>query len=91
LTPLLLTADVVGAAAAFLTVLVIGGCLIGVVFYSLRSFIAGARGKGDQTVSIALVNLFFGWTMLGWLGCLIWAIWYVTSSGSPDSVLATTE
>jgi len=74
-----------------LTVLVIGGCLIGVLFYSLRSFIAGARGKGDQTVSIALVNLFFGWTMLGWLGCLIWAIWYVTSSGSPDSVLATTE
>src|SRR5262249_29195801 len=30
-------------------------------------------GKGDQTVGIVVVNLFFGWTVLGWLACLIWA------------------
>ena len=77
MTPLLLTADAAGAAAAFLMVLFIGGCLIGVLFYSWPSFIAGARDKGDPTVSISLVNVFFGWAMLGWLGCLIWAIWYV--------------
>ena len=77
MTSPLLTADAVGAAAAFLMVLFIGACLIGVLFYFLPSFIAGAGGKGDQTVSISLVNLFFGWVVLGWLGCLIWAIWYL--------------
>ena len=74
MTPLLLTADGTGAAAASLMMLLIGGCLIGVAFYSLPSFIVG---EGDQTVGVLLVNLFFGWAMLGWLGCLIWAIWYL--------------
>src|SRR5262245_26929951 len=74
MTPLLLTADGAGAAAAFLMMLFIGGCLIGAVFYSLPSFIVG---EGDQTVGVLLVNLFFGWAVLGWLGCLIWAIWYL--------------
>src|SRR6516164_6048479 len=71
---MLLTADGVSAAAAFLIMLFIGGCLIGMAFYSLPSFIAG---EGDHTVGVLLVNLFFGWAVLGWLGCLIWAIWYL--------------
>jgi hypothetical protein len=74
MTPLLLTADGVGAAAAFLMMLFVGGCLIGVSFYLLPSFIVG---EGDQTVSVLLVNLFFGWAVFGWLGCLIWAISYL--------------
>jgi uncharacterized membrane protein YedE/YeeE len=77
MTPLLLSADAASAAGAFLMLLFIGGCLIGMSFYFLPSFIAAARGKGDRTAGILLVNLFFGWAVLGWLGCLIWAIWYL--------------
>src|SRR5262249_26790572 len=87
MTPLLLTADAAGVTAAFLMVLFIAGCLIGVLFYSLPSFIAGARGKGDQSVSISLVNLFFGWIMLGWLGCLIWAIWYIIAPQGDELIV----
>jgi hypothetical protein len=77
MTPPLLSADKAGAAGAFLMLLFIGSCLIGLAFYFLPSFIAAGRRKDDQTVGILLVNLFFCWAVLGWLGCLIWAIWYL--------------
>jgi hypothetical protein len=86
--PLLLTADGAGAAAAFLTVLLIGGCLIGAVFYSLPSFIVG---EGDQTVGVLLVYLFFGWAVLGWLGCVIWAIWYLVRRHGDELVGANSN
>ena len=85
MTPLLLTADGAGAAAAFLIMLFIGGCLIGAAFCFLPSFILG---EGDQTVGVLLVNLFFGWAVLGWLGCLIWAIWYFVGRQGDDLTLS---
>jgi hypothetical protein len=85
MTPLLLTADGVGAVAAFLITLFIGGCLIGVAFYSLPSLITG---EGDQTVDVLLVSLFFGWAALGWLGCLIWAIWYLVGRPGDELTLS---
>ena len=84
MTPLLLAADGAGAAAAFLMMLFIGGCLISAVFYCLPSFIVG---EGDQTVGVLLVNLFFGWAVLGWLGCLIWAIWYLVGRQGDELTL----
>jgi hypothetical protein len=88
MTPLLLTADEAGSALAFLMMLFIGGCLIGAVFYSLPSFIVG---KGDQTVGVLLVNLFFAWAVLGWLGCFIWAIWYLVGRHGDELIpIATT-
>lgn len=88
MTLLSLTADGVGAAAVFLTMLFIGGCLIGAVFYSLPSFIVR---QGDQTVGVLLINLFFGWTVLGWLGCFIWAIWYLAGRHGDELMpIATT-
>jgi Superinfection immunity protein len=39
----------------------------------LPSIVAGQRGKAEGQEVILFVNLFFGWTVLGWLACLIWA------------------
>lgn len=41
-----------------------------VFFYFLPSLIADSRGH-DSSFAIFLINLFFGWTAIGWLLCLI--------------------
>jgi hypothetical protein len=42
------------------------------VSYFLPSIIALARGKRDAT-AIAVLNLFLGWTLIGWVMSLVWA------------------
>ena len=44
-----------------------------IVIYFLPSFIANSNGKKDAS-AIVVLNLFLGWTMLGWLIALIWAM-----------------
>ena len=46
---------------------------LGLVFYFLPTVIAEVR-KHHSNMAILLINLFFGWTMLGWLAALIWAL-----------------
>ena len=41
--------------------------------YFLPAIIAGAKKKKNAT-AITLVNLFFGWTFLGWFVALVWAV-----------------
>ena len=41
--------------------------------YFLPSLIASGRGL-HQRGAILLVNLFLGWTFIGWIVALIWAI-----------------
>ena len=45
----------------------------GFVMYFLPSIIALARSKRD-IASIVLLNFFLGWTMIGWVVALIWAV-----------------
>ena len=45
----------------------------GFVMYFLPSIIALARNKRDTT-SILLLNLFLGWTAIGWIIALVWAV-----------------
>jgi hypothetical protein len=45
----------------------------GFVMYFLPSIIALARSKRDIT-AILLLNVFLGWTMIGWVVALIWAV-----------------
>lgn len=45
----------------------------GFVMYFLPSIIAIVRSKRDIT-AIVLLNLFLGWTMIGWVVCLVWAL-----------------
>jgi len=40
--------------------------------YFFPSIIAWRRGH-HQTLAIFLLNLLLGWTLLGWIGALIWA------------------
>ena len=44
-----------------------------VVIYFLPLLIATAREHKNR-IAILLLNLFLGWTGLGWLGALIWAV-----------------
>jgi hypothetical protein len=45
----------------------------GFVMYFLPSIIAFARSKRD-TMAITLLNFFLGWTMIGWVVALVWAL-----------------
>ncbi len=40
--------------------------------YFMPFLIANAR-HSTQQVAIFLINLVFGWTILGWIGALVWA------------------
>ncbi len=42
------------------------------LLYFLPSIIAAVRGKRD-TLAIFLLNLFLGWSVIGWFVVLIWA------------------
>jgi hypothetical protein len=46
--------------------------IICVLLYFVPTVIACARNHHNQT-PVMLVNLFFGWTFLGWIIALIWA------------------
>jgi hypothetical protein len=40
--------------------------------YMLPSFVAAGR-KCKAAAGIVILNLLLGWTLLGWVGALIWA------------------
>jgi RsiW-degrading membrane proteinase PrsW (M82 family) len=46
--------------------------MISILVYLLPAFIASQRGH-PQTNAIFMLNLFLGWTLLGWVGALVWA------------------
>lgn len=63
-----------GMSMAVFLVVVIGSFVI----YCVPTFFAFLRGH-RQLMPILIVNLFFGWTLLGWVICLAWAF-----SAQPD-------
>jgi hypothetical protein len=46
---------------------------LGFVLYFLPTILAFARNKRDTT-AILLLNIFLGWTMIGWVVALVWAV-----------------
>lgn len=44
-----------------------------IALYFLPSLIAGGRHLDERT-SITLLNLFLGWTFIGWIVALLWAV-----------------
>ncbi|MGH3430833.1 MAG: superinfection immunity protein, partial [Mycobacteriales bacterium] len=68
-----------GSAAPVLAGAVLGGGLIivaiavGLAMYFLPTLVAMLRHKKNAGAIFAL-NLFLGWTFLGWLGALIWSL-----------------
>ena len=72
----------VGAGAFGLTL----GCLLvsiaaGVLFYLLPTFIAMTR-RHPNTASIAILNIFLGWTFIGYIVALVWAFSAITKHGN---------
>ncbi len=51
----------------------IGLVVIIVALYFIPTIIALLRGH-RQTVAIAALNLLLGWTVLGWVGSLVWSL-----------------
>jgi hypothetical protein len=47
-------------------------CSILVLIYFLPTIIAANRGH--TVTGILLLNLFFGWTCIGWIALLLWAL-----------------
>ncbi len=47
--------------------------LLAIVLYFFPSIIAAKR-KRKNVEAIFLVNLFFGWSLIGWFVALIWAV-----------------
>ena len=45
----------------------------GFVLYFLPAILAFARSKRDS-VAILVLNLFLGWTAIGWVIALVWAL-----------------
>jgi hypothetical protein len=45
----------------------------GFVMYFIPSIVAFARSKLDA-VSILILNFFLGWTAIGWVIALVWAL-----------------
>jgi Superinfection immunity protein len=76
----LLAAAIALAATPALAASSDGGDPVGVLLiiaatfsgYFLPSMIASSR-KHHQTLAIFLLNLLLGWTVLGWIGALVWA------------------
>ncbi|WP_282177275.1 superinfection immunity protein [Vibrio nereis] len=50
--------------------------LIALALYMLPSFIAAGR-KHHNSTPLLIVNLFLGWTLLGWFVCFVWSFTYV--------------
>lgn len=54
--------------------------LFGVIIYFLPTIIALSRRK-KQAAAIVLLNIFGGWTGVGWLVALIWSVLKEPSDG----------
>jgi len=59
----------------------------GIAFYFLPSIVAHNRGHRNF-VPILLVNIFVGWTFIGWIVALVWSF---THDVEGDDVVVTPE
>lgn len=53
--------------------------LVLIGLYFVPTIVAGIRKKRN-TAAIAVLNLFLGWTMVGWVIALVWAVAYEARS-----------
>ena len=48
-------------------------CITGSALYFCPAIVAHKRRHRNMTALLVL-NIFLGWTLLGWVGCLVWAL-----------------
>ncbi len=61
------------AESVFAGVLVFCAWILGFLVYFLPCIIASYKDS-RYAAGVAILNLFLGWTLLGWVGALIWAV-----------------
>jgi uncharacterized membrane protein YqaE (UPF0057 family) len=62
----------------------VGGLLWAAIFlglYLLPALVAKQRGH-HNAAAIAVLNILLGWTLLGWIGSLVWACTAVRDQGA---------
>ncbi|WP_250482079.1 superinfection immunity protein [Caballeronia sp. NCTM5] len=47
--------------------------IVGLLLYFIPSFVAQSR-RHHNTGAILALNIFLGWTFLGWVAALVWAL-----------------
>ncbi len=73
-------------ASPLFTVFALVGIALGVAFYFLPTIFAFIR-KHRQKVPILLLNFFLGWTLIGWVICIVWAF----TRKDPDTVVVVQQ
>lgn len=58
-----------GALEAIMVIFVVGG--VSLFIYFIPSFAAGTRHRNFN--AILVLNIFLGWTFIGWVIALVWA------------------
>lgn len=61
------------AAGGIIGLLVIVAWVVGTVIYFIPTFIAFRRNKSNKIAILAL-NFFLGWSLVGWVVSLVWAL-----------------
>lgn len=57
----------------FVMVLALVALIVGAVLWLVPTYIA-YRGKHPQRLAIMLLNVLLGWTLIGWVGALVWSV-----------------
>jgi len=66
------------------TLLILLAVVISLTLYFLPTLVAATR-RHNNTIAICVLNLFLGWTFLGWVASLVWACTSnVAKEGSPE-------
>lgn len=47
--------------------------LVALVSYFIPTIVATSKGH-KNALAIFVLNLFLGWTLIGWVGSLVWAV-----------------
>jgi hypothetical protein len=63
---------------------------VGAILYFIPWIVAAQRGVRDQA-GIIIVNLLLGWTILGWVGALVWAVSAKTAEHHKETVQQESE
>ena len=62
-----------GSGDAGVVIFILLGLAIGLPVYFLPTFI-GRRRRVNNKSWLFVVNLLVGWSLIGWIGCVLWAV-----------------
>jgi len=61
--------------------------IVGIGLYLLPTLIAAARDKTHGAAGVFLLNIFLGWTLIGWLVAFMWACSAMRRHAASDRLL----